>query len=87
MAKALFPLEAVIGADGVAEADGETLTEEVPTETAVVVGTTAGAEVVTTVPLVYTGAEDGATTAEVVTGLTTVQGQLVMVKVVEAVAV
>jgi len=41
-----------------------------------------------TVVLAYTaGALLGTTTLEVVTALTTVQGQLVMVKVVEAVAV
>jgi len=61
------------------------LTEVVPTAvvaTTGVVATTAGVVVLT-----YTGTEDGATTAEVVTGLITVQGQLVMVKVVEVVAV
>jgi len=39
------------------------------------------------VPLGKTGAGDGATTLEVVTGLTMVHGQLVMVKVWLAVAV
>jgi len=60
------------------------LVEVVPTAVvpAALVVATAGVVV-----LAYTGAEDGTTTAEVVTGLTTVHGQLVMVKVVEAVAV
>jgi len=64
--------------DGVAVA--ETLAEVVPTEVAAVVGTAA-------VVLAYTGALVGATTEAVVTGLTIVQGQLVMVKVVLSVAV
>jgi len=65
--------------DGVAVA--EALTEVVPTEPLVGV-------VAATVVLAYTGALlAGATTLEVVTGLTMVHGQLVMVKVVEAVAV
>jgi hypothetical protein len=90
MAKALLAPEAVIGADGVAVADGWTTLLEVPTA---VVGTPAALEVVATVPLLYTGVEitgaleAGATTEVLVTGWTTVQGQLVMVKVVEAVAV
>jgi len=62
------------------EADGTTV---VPTEPGVV-GATVGAAVVA---LVYTGAVVGATTLEVVTGLMMVQGQLVMVKVVDSVAV
>jgi len=67
--------------DGVAVA--EALTEVVPTEPLVEAGVVAA-----TVVLAYTGALlAGATTLEVVTGLTMVQGQLVMVKVVEAVAV
>jgi hypothetical protein len=53
----------------------EALTEVVPT--ADLVATTTGVVV-----LAYTGALVGTTTAEVVTGWTTVQGQLVMVKVV-----
>jgi hypothetical protein len=75
--------------DGVAEA--EALAEVVPTEP-LLVATVAGV-VAATVVLAYTGALlAGAqvlqyTTLEVVTGLTMVQGQLVMVKVVEAVAV
>jgi hypothetical protein len=79
---ALLAPEAVM-VDGVA--DAEALTEVVPTDDLVatgVVATTAGVVV-----LAYTGAEDGATTLEVVTGLTTVHGQLVMVKVVDSVAV
>jgi len=64
-------------------AEGEALTEMVPTALLVAAGVVA-AGVVT---LAYTGGEDGVTTAEVVTGLTTVQGQLVMVKVVDSVAV
>jgi hypothetical protein len=86
MAKALFAPEAVIGAVGAAEVVAATLLEVVPTATGVVAGTPAGV-VVATVPLVYTGVETGATTDVLVTGWTTVQGQLVMVKVVEAVAV
>jgi len=72
MAKSLLPPEAVmVDGDGVEEA----LTEVVPTEPAVVV------------LFLYTGAVVGATTLEVVTGLMMVQGQLVMVKVVDSVAV
>jgi len=72
MAKTLLPPEAVM-VDGVGVEDA--LAEVVPTEPAVVV------------LLEYTGAVVGATTLEVVTGLTMVQGQLVMVKVVDSVAV
>jgi len=67
--------------DGVAVA--EDLAEVVPTEPAEV----EAAVVATTVVLAYTGVLAGATTLEVVTGLTMVQGQLVMVKVVDSVAV
>jgi len=67
--------------DGVAVA--EDLAEVVPTEPGVV----EAAVVAATVVLAYTGVELGATTLEVVTGLTMVHGQLVMVKVVLAVAV
>jgi len=76
-----FPAPEAVMVDGVA--DAEALTEVVPTEDLVATGVVAAGVVV----LAYTGALDGATTLEVVTGLTTVQGQLVMVKVVEAVAV
>jgi len=76
-----FPAPEAVRVDGVA--DAEALTEVVPTEDLVATGVVAAGVVV----LAYTGALDGATTLEVVTGLTTVQGQLVMVKVVEAVAV
>jgi len=69
--------------DGVAL--GTTAPEVVPTEPRVVVG--AGPGPAGTVVLAYTGALVGATTAEVVIGLTMVQGQLVMVKVVDSVAV
>jgi len=67
---------------GVAEAVALVVTPTVPT--AVVAGVAAA--VVETVALTY-GALVGATTLEVVTGLTTVQGQLVIVKVVDSVAV
>jgi hypothetical protein len=83
---ALLAPEAVM-VDGVAGA--EALAEVVPTALLVAAGVVAAAGVVV---LAYTGAEDGAqvlqyTTDEVVTGLTTVHGQLVMVKVVDSVAV
>lgn len=68
--------------DGVAV--GTTGAEVVPTEPPVV---GAGPGPAGTVVLAYTGALVGATTAEVVIGLTMVQGQLVMVKVVDSVAV
>jgi hypothetical protein len=80
-AMALLAPEAVM-VDGVA--DGEALAEVVPTADLVATGVVATAGVVV---LAYTGADDGATTLEVVTGLTTVHGQLVMVKVVDSVAV
>jgi len=78
---ALLAPEAVM-VDGTAVA--EALTEVVPTAVVAATGVVATAGVVA---LTYTGTEDGATTAEVVTGLTTVHGQLVMVKVVDSVAV
>jgi hypothetical protein len=67
--------------DGVAV--GEDLTEVVPTEPGVV----AAAVVAATVVLAYTGVLTGATTLEVVTGLTMVHGQLVMVSVVDWISV
>jgi len=66
--------------DGVAVA--EVLAEVVPTAVLV-----EAAVVTATVVLEYTGVLVGATTLEVVTGLTMVQGQLVMVRVVDSVAV
>jgi len=78
---ALLAPEAVM-VDGTAVT--EALTEVVPTAVVAATGVVATAGVVA---LTYTGADDGATTAEVVTGLTTVHGQLVMVKVVDSVAV
>jgi len=78
MATTLLPPEAVM-VGGVAE--GEDLTEVVPTLVAGLVGAAV-------VVLAYTGAVVGTATAlEVVTGLITVQGQLVIVKVVESVTV
>jgi len=78
MAKTLLAPEVVM-VDGVE--DGELLTEVVPT---LVAGLVAAAVVV----LAYTGAVVGTATAlVVVTGLMTVQGQLVIVKVVESVTV
>jgi hypothetical protein len=82
MAKSLLPPEAVM-ADGVGVEEAFTETEVVPTEPAVT--ETAG---LVAVLLEYTtGAVVGATTLEVVTGLTTVQGQLVTVKTVASVIV
>jgi len=66
--------------DGVG--DGLLLTEVVPTGVLVATGVVEAGTVV----LAYTGG-DGLTTAEVVTGLTMVHGQLVMVKVWLAVTV
>jgi len=74
-AKSLLPPEAEM-VDGVGVAVA--LTEVVPTLVATVAAV---------VVLAYTGALVGATTLEVVTGLTIVQGQLVMVRVVDSVAV
>jgi len=79
----LLPPEAVIGA--VDEADGEALPEVVPTAAEVVLAGVETAVVAAVVPLTYK-ADDGATAA-VDTGLTTVHGQLVMVKVVAEEAV
>jgi len=76
-----FPAPEAVMVDGVA--DAEALTEVVPTEDLVATGVVAAGVVV----LAYTGALDGATTLEVVTGLTTVQGQLVTVKVMASVMV
>jgi len=74
MAKSLLPPEAVIvDGVGVAEAKMEVVPTLVLTAAVVVL-------------LTYTGTLV-ATTLEVVTGLTMVQGQLVMVKVVDSVAV
>jgi len=67
----LAPEVVMVDGAGVLEA----LTETVPTADV-------AALVATAVVLAYTGALLGATTAEVVTGWTTVHGQLVMVKVV-----
>jgi len=77
MANSLLPPEAVM-VDGVG-------VEEAKTE---VVPTLAGTLVVEVVVLAYTGVVVGTTTAlEVLTGLMTVHGQLVIVKVVASVAV
>jgi len=76
----LLPEAAMV--DGTDE--GEAKAEVVPTEPALVAGAGGAAGAVV---LEYTGALVGATTLEVVTGLTMVQGQLVMVKVVASVTV
>lgn len=74
----MLPEEAVMGlGEAVAEDPAEVWTETVPTGVEVTV--------VDAVLLAYTGALVG--TDEVVTGLTTVQGQSVMVKVVASVTV